>query len=355
MAADPGLTDPFARPRTAAPVDLGKVRRNAAFLARRGLRLVVALLVVPMTGWLLLDLRDPRQLGLAVAVAVAAWLPATWVQGRVLFQPSPPDPWLGTDGTPRSDRDLRAWMRADVSEWLLGTGPPVALLVWYVSTRAALPPAFKFAALTVALAMIGARQLQAGLALVLQEARLDLEALRPIAHLEWLERLEGPASWVGRGDQVRYLVARGRFRVGDAPAALAALDRIRNPLAWRVDLLRALFGVEHDGWEVTLAVAASVRDDPDLAPLGVTLTALAELYQGRDDRVLAKTEALLSGRSGDARWFGAILVAAARAGTDPDGARALIATLPWHPAAVRSMCRGWGPLAARLEPILSTR
>jgi hypothetical protein len=154
--------------------------------------------------------------------------------------------------------------------------------------------------------------------------------------------------WFRRSDHARHLLARARFRDGDAAGALAALDGIRDRDGWRVPALRAQMGVAVIGTDEVRRVAASLREDRDTAFVAVLLEALADLHDGRDDRVLAREADLLAVPPGEPRRMGAVLVAAALAARDPARARSLLRSASWDPGRTASLERTWPPVGARL-------
>jgi hypothetical protein len=351
VATPPGLIDrAFAPPRSSVPVDRSMLRRAGWLVLRRGLRLVASLVVVGVGAWAVFRL-GPGALAAVLVGTLIAWLPATAVQGRVTFWPSAREPWLAArDPQALADADLRALMRSEVAEWLLTSLPAIGLAVWFVWGVRDFALETRIGLVIVLVGMYVARQGRVVVRELVYEGQLDLDAFLPIrarGAVEVLARIPG----IALRDSLWHLVARARFRDGDARGALDALDRIGARRGWRIDVLRALFGVAELGPDEAELVADRIADDPDLGPVAGSLRALALLSRDQDDQV--DEEALLSAASPEARWFGAILVAAAEARTRPDRARERLASLPWPFERILDQTRGWPSVHQRLASLRS--
>lgn len=339
----------FAPPRTPTRPDRARARRAWWFVIRRGLRLVFGPLVLAVCVTLVLGLEDRVQMAMAWASGVLIWLPTTVIQFRVAFFPSAPDPWLSGEDGPVSDRDLRAVYRSEVAEFVLGSLPPLWLATWF-ATNPQIPSGAGFG-LAIALSLVlVARDLQVTTALVLHEASLDLAAGNADRARRWLERaMRWPLP--GLGDRARMLLARARFHTGDTDGALAVLDRIRRPGAWQVEPVRAQMAIGRDGSASARAVAARLRADPEQRTVAEALDALADLYDEREDLVVARADTLLALPRGEARRVVLLLLAAAVARTDAVRARHLLVETRWDPQLARTLAAPWPPVAARLRAL----
>ncbi|MEQ1501546.1 MAG: hypothetical protein ABMB14_04915, partial [Myxococcota bacterium] len=326
------------------------IRRAGWFVVRRGLRLLAGPLVIAICGTLVFGLTEPGKILGAWGLGLLLWVPGTLIQFRVAFFPSPPDPGLvGDDGKPLSTRDLRAVMRSEVAEYVVGSLPPLWLAGWVASTIGS-----GWLGIGIALGLsvwLVARDTSAIVTLILHEASVDLSLGRDDRARWWLERLNRLP--LGHRDHLGALLARARFRTGDLDGALAALDRIRNRRDWPVDVMRAQIAIGRDGTAPARTLAARLALDPAQGPLVEALRALADLYDHREAEVIARAEALRALPPGEARRQALLMLAAAQAGPDPAGARRTLdeAGIPVDRAV--AVTWAWPPIAARLA-VLST-
>jgi hypothetical protein len=347
-----GALAAFQAPAARAPSDPRLLRRAIRFTADRALRLLGSAVAVPTFAFVLWGPLDRWGMLSALGVAAVLWLPTTAILFRSVFLPSPPDPWLvDDDGRPLSSRDLRATVRATAAEFLLSVVPFVLLLPFVLQAIAVPVPGGMVVGVTLGLLLVVVlRDGRHVLSLWLDDVAIDLAAglhERAVRRLERLERM----PWFRRSDNVRHLLARARFRLGDPAGALAALDDIRDRDGWRVPALRAQMGIAVLGADEVRRTAASMREDPDAAFVGLLLEALADLYEGRADRVLERESELLEVPIGEPRRMGTVLVAAALAEQDPVRARALLRAASWDPARVESLERTWPPIGRRLASL----
>lgn len=347
------MSGEFAPPRVPIRPEPSLLRRAWWFVVRRGLRLLVGPLVLTVCVTLVFGVEDPWRVGAIWATGVLMWFPATLVQFRVAFFPSPPDPWLPSDDGPLSAVDLRAVYRSEVAEFVLGSIPPLCLAVWF-ATHPGIPTGSGWlVALALSLILV-ARDLQVLTALALQEASLDLAAGEARRARWWLENL---LRWPipGTGDRARLLLAQARFQSGDRDGALSALDRVRRPDRWHVETIRAQMAIGRDGTGPARAAADRLRTDPRLVPLAEAITALVQLHEDRADEVVARADVLLALPPGETRGLALLLLAAALAPTEPERARRLLADARWDPRRAAAVVRPWPPVAERLAALDAPR
>ncbi|MEZ4241322.1 MAG: hypothetical protein R3F59_35230 [Myxococcota bacterium] len=342
--------NPFASPAGRVPLDRAALERALWLLARRFVRLGISPLFVALWAVLVLGLREPWAVAGVWAVGVAMWLPTTLLQARIVFFPSPPDPWLTHLDGPTSDRDCRLWWRSAVADDLLGTAMPLWLVLWIVASSPDLAPWLRTALIVAPLGLFALLVGRRLVALATQEAALDLlagDAPRALRRLERLATLPG----LGSRDAVAFHLARARFRAGDLDGALTALEWIRQRRAWSVDALRVQMTIGRDGPAAARALAEVLRLDRRRAALGVAITALAALHEGEVDEVVALGGEIGALPPGEARRFAVLLLAAALAPTDPGRARAALAQEGWDPGQALAAARAWPPVGDRLARV----
>lgn len=346
--ADAPLTPadgPFAPPEEPSAPSGPEPREVVAFLLVRAFVLAVGpamFALVPM----LVGVLDLRWAAVGALVGAALWAPSSLLLFRILFFPGPPDPGLfDATGRPACARDLRLGLAARAVEHVLGTAPLLLLIPYGWRT---FEPAL---AGVVSLAVVGWvvwRELVYAGGVLVEDAEILLHTAHPE---EALARVSLATRWLPRtGDAGRLVLARARFRTGDARGAVAALDAVRDRRAIHADLLRAQMGVVFLPREEVRAVQEAAARDPETAPVADLLAALVLLHDGAalPEPLLARLE-----RAGEAegRSLARLLAAAAKAERDPEGARALLAERPRDPSELRHLSAAWPAVGRALETL----
>lgn len=334
---------PFAAPAGPAGPAAGPPWREAAAF---GLTRIFVLVVGPAMFALvpsLLGAGSVRNAALGAAVGMALWVPSSFVLFRLLFFPAPADPGLHDGaGRPVSARDLRLGLGARAAEHVLGTAP-LLLLVPY-AWRAFATPWAVGTSVAVTAWVAWREVVHAGQVLV-EDADILLHSGLVD---EALARVTLAARWFPRtGDAGAIVLARARFRTGDARGAVAALDAVRDRSAARADLLRAQMGVDFLPDPEIEAAIAKADADPELRLVAHVLRALRCLRDGApypEELVLALTDGCT-----DARGLPCLLAAAGLAQRSPARAAALLEG--WSAREWSGVTRSWPAVARALAPV----
>jgi hypothetical protein len=341
--ADPDLS-PFAAPAVGAPAPGVAWREVLAFAATRAFVLVVGPAMFSLVP-ALLGVASTRNAAVAAAIGVAAWAPTSAVLFRLLFFPAAPDPGL-TDagGRPVALRDLRVGLVTRAVEHVLGTAP-LLLLVPYAWRAFEGAPAV-VASVAVTGWVLWRESVHAGRVLV-EDAELLLQGDAPS---EALKRVSFACRWLPRtGDPGAVVLARARFRTGDARGAVEALDAVRDRRSTRAGLLRAQMGVAFlPRAEVESAVAEADADE-ELALAAAVLRALVVLHDG--GRLPPDVRAALDGACAAQPGLPCLLAAADVARTDVATARRLLEG--WTEREWGPLLAAWPGVAAALGPALA--
>ncbi len=336
---------PFAPPASPAPSTGPDAREVVTFFLVRAFVFVIGpamFALVPV----LLGVGSPAAALVGASIGAALWAPSSLLLFRILFFPGPPDAGLyDATGRPACARDLRIGLAARAAEHVLGTAP-LLLLIPYAWR--AFEPALATVISIAVLAWVVWRELvHAGGVLV-----EDAEVLLHTGHAqEALARVSLATRWLPRtGDAATLLLARARFRTGDARGAVDALDRIRDRRAFHADLLRAQMGITFLPPAEIEAARATAARDPDTAPVADVLSALALLHADRplpEDLLVRLEEAGAS----EGRGLSRLLAAAGRADTDPDAARSLLADRGRDAGDLGHLRAVWPAVARALEGV----
>ena len=335
---------PFAPPPTTpvAPAGGPPLREVVTFFLVRVFVLVVGPAMFGLVP-ALLGFSTPRAAAVGAAVGFGLWVPSSSVLFRLLFFPGPPDSGLlDAAGRPVAARDLRLGLFARAAEHVLGTAP-LLLLVPYAWR--AFEPAVAIGLSAVVLGWVGWRELHHAGKVLVEDAEILLHTGQVT---EALARTGFATRWLPRtGDSGALVLARARFRTGDAPGAVEALERIRDRAAYHAELLRAQMGVAFLPRDQVEQARAAAAADPDTALVADILRALVLLHDGR--QVPEDLLQRLSAEEHHGRGLPRLLAAAGRAANDPAAGRRLLAGWDRDEAELAAMAKAWPAVAQALD------